>query len=364
MEKKHKLTYNDIDEPWQPLSDDSVEFVLTREDFSSARPLISVERTSQAPIVEIVPIAPVQTEKEKVVEVVAVADEAVVPVTEAQEKQQAADTVAEDEIVPVTEFQVKQQVADETDAPVTETHQEKPLADTKDAIHTPEIVSDESSTQVAVEDDSVAPVTETQEKPLADTLTEDDVVPVTETQVKLLSDLAEGSGQSETATEQEVITLIHHEPAEDTTESTVTELWKVDLLQESLIKVDETTTHSDVDNEGSGGPLTDSASEGSGLADSLPTFLSDDIAEGSGSPSTESDELFRGSPTTIIPSNDDDTPTATDSQLLILKGVLTTEEITTESTSESDTIHLKDLNEKEVKSTESPIESTEQVRLT
>lgn len=361
------MAYNDIDEPWQPLSDDSVEFVLTREDFSSARPLINVERTSQAPIVEIVPVAPVQTEKEKVAEVVVVADEAVVPVTE---KQQAADTVAEDEIVPVTESQVKQQVADETDAPVTET-QDKPLADTKDAIHTPEIVSDESSTQVAevekqqvaVEDDSVAPVTETQEKPLADTLTEDEVVPVTETQVKLLSDLAEGSGQSDTATEQEVITLIHHEPAEDTTESAVTELWKADLLQESLIKVDE-TTHSDVDNEGSGGPLTDSASEGSGLADSLPTFLSDDIAEGSGSPSTESDELFRGSPTTIIPSNDDDTSTATDSQFLIPKDGLATEETTTESTSESDTIHLKDLNEKEVKSTESPIESTEQVRLT
>ena len=293
LEAKHNLTYNDIDQPWQTISDDSRElvFALKREDSpSSARPLIdSEEQTSQAP--------------------------AVVPVTDKQE-----DSVAADEsVVPVTETQEKQQQV----------------------------------TDAIAADDSAVSVTETQEKSLADT--KDASEKVAETQEKTLANMEEGSGQSDstnsTITEEEVVIFIHQD-AEDnsTTDSAVTtEFWKVDVIES--VKVDEpvATQSNESVNEGSGNlALADSGNdEGSGVAEIFINVFSDGLI-GEGSAANETDEAENS--TTILPETvNDDASTTTEGN----------EESTTESASESAVIHTKDLDEKDVKSTESPIESTE-----
>ena len=358
LEAKHNLTYNDIDQPWQTISDDSHElvFALKREDSpSSARPLIdSEEQTSQAPAV-----VPVTDKQEDSV----AADESVVPVTETQEKQQqVTDAIA----------------ADDSAVSVTET-QEKSLADTKDAS---EKVADDSSVTessdpvtelgnpvmvVAKDDDATAaPVTETQEKSVSDTLTQDDILPVTETQEKTLANMEEGSGQSDstnsTITEEEVVIFIHQDAEDNSTidSAVTTEFWKVDVIE--IVKVDEpvATQSNESVNEGSGNlALADSSNdEGSGVAEILINVFSDGLI-GEGSAANETDEAENS--TTILPETVNDDASTTDSPS-ILKGGLATEgneESTTESASESAVIHTKDLDEKDVKSTESPIESTE-----
>uniref|UniRef100_A0A0P5RYD0 Uncharacterized protein n=1 Tax=Daphnia magna TaxID=35525 RepID=A0A0P5RYD0_9CRUS len=296
LEKKHKFAYNDIDQPWQPISgDDSVEndsheFILQGDDFVSVKPVVrdTKHQASEAPVVA--------------------ADEAVVPVTEAQSQAVTLTDVVAD---------VEDAVAEVT------TTQEKILADPVD---------------------NAVPATTTHEKLLADA--EDDGLSVTTTHEKLLAD--EVLGQSETATEQDVATLSPvNEPVE---ESTTLSVLKVALIEESLVKVAQ-VEDSEV-SEGSGQPLIDSTNndEGSGAAE----VFKFDAAEGSGS----TDELFKEIQTTIQPEiSNDEVATETESTLLLNNDGLAGDDlaITTEAVdTKLAAIVEQQLGEKEVKPTDSP----------
>ncbi len=374
MEKKHKFAYNDIDQPWQPISDDdsdeddSHEIVLKPENSVSVQPLVKddVKLTSQSPVVltDQAPVTPViKAEETPAVPVTKAEEIPVVPVIKAEETP-AVPVIKTEEtpVVPVIK-------TEETPA-VTEAGKEQQVAD---AIS--EIVA-------AVAEDEVA--TTTHEKLLTSSDIEDDV-PATTTHEKLLgvADEVEGSGQSDAAVaEEESVTVIHsNEPIEDSTFSAL----KTDLDVESVTKV---TDDSDV-NEGSGQPLSDSvtnsADEGSGgqpLSDSADEgsgqLLSDSADEGSGQPQIENafadegsgaadsntegsglvDDLIKEIDHTIQPEiSNEESSTGTHFDLHLKDALAfdspsaTTEFLTTDDV----------LNEKEVKSTDIP--TADEVRL-
>ena len=343
MEKKHKFAYNDIDQPWQPISDgdsaedDSHEIVLKQNDFVSVQPLVKdeVKQVSESPVVvaDETPVTPVVKAEDTPAVPITKAEEALVvaPVVEAEKEQQVADAislivtaVAEDEVA-------------------TTTH-EKLLADIED----------------------IVPATTTNEKLLADI---EDNVPATTTHEKLLgvADEVEGSGQSDPVVEQESVTISQpNEPVEDSTFSA----FKTDLVEESVTKVaDESDT-----NEGSGQLLSDSADEGSGQP------LSDSADEGSGQPLKDFAGEGSGQPLADIPSSDEGSGAADTTEESGLAGELIKEiehtiqpEISNEesSTGTHSDVHLKDdlafdsltttessttdlVDEKEVKSTDTP----------
>jgi hypothetical protein len=374
LEKKHKFAYNDIDQPWQPISDDdsdeddSHEIVLKPENSVSVQPLVKddVKLTSQSPVVltDQAPVTPViKAEETPAVPVTKAEEIPVVPVIKAEETP-AVPVIKTEEtpVVPVIK-------TEETPA-VTEAGKEQQVAD---AIS--EIVA-------AVAEDEVA--TTTHEKLLTSSDIEDDV-PATTTHEKLLgvADEVEGSGQSDAAVaEEESVTVIHsNEPIEDSTFSAL----KTDLDVESVTKV---TDDSDV-NEGSGQPLSDSvtnsADEGSGgqpLSDSADEgsgqLLSDSADEGSGQPQIENafadegsgaadsntegsglvDDLIKEIDHTIQPEiSNEESSTGTHFDLHLKDALAfdspsaTTEFLTTDDV----------LNEKEVKSTDIP--TADEVRL-
>lgn len=376
MEKKHKFAYNDIDQPWQPISDDdsdeddSHEIVLKPENSVSVQPLVKddVKLTSQSPVVlaNQAPVTPViKAEETPAVPVIKAEETPVVPVTKAEDtpavpviktEETPAVLVTETEETPTLPVTKAEEVP--VVAPVTEAGKEQQVAD---AIS--EIVA-------AVAEDEVA--TTTHEKLLTSSDIEDDV-PATTTHEKLLgvADEVEGSGQSDAAVaEEESVTVIHsNEPIEDSTFSAL----KTDLDVESVTKVAD---DSDV-NEGSGQPLSDSvtnsADEGSGGQP-----LSDSADEGSGQPQIENafadegsgaadsntegsglvDDLIKEIDHTIQPEiSNEESSTGTHFDLHLKDALAfdspsaTTEFLTTDDV----------LNEKEVKSTDIP--TADEVRL-
>ena len=315
LEKKHKFAYNDIDQPWQPISDDdsaeddSHEIVLKPENFVSVQPLVKddVKLTSQSPVVlaDQAPVTPViKAEETPVVPVIKAEEIPAVPVIQAEEipvvpvittEETPAVLATKTEEIPA----VSVTETEETPAvPVTKAEEVSVVALVTEAGKEQQVADAISEIVAAVAEDEVA--TTTHEKLLTSDIEDD--VPATTTHEKLLevADEVEGSGQSDAAVaEKESVTVIHsNEPIEDSTFSAL----KTDLDVESVTKVAD---DSDA-NEGSGQPLSDSvtnsADEGSGgqpLSDSADEgsgqLLSDSTDEGSGQPHIENAFADEGS---------------------------------------------------------------------
>lgn len=316
LEKKHKFAYNDIDQPWQSVSsddsleNDSHEFILKEEVLISVKPVVrdTKHQTSESSVV----------------------DKAIVPVIEAAKQQDQA-------VVAVTE-EAKQQAVAVTDI----------VADVEDAI----VEATTTQEKILAEVEENVPATTTQEKLLA--VAEDDDLSVTTTQENLLADKV--LDESEPVTEQEIATIVPaNEPVED---STALPVVKVELVEESLVKVAQVEI-----SEGSDQQLIDSTNADEG-SDAAEVFKLD--VEGSGSTA----ELVKEIQTTIQPEiSNDEAATGTESTLLLNKDVLAGDEtdltITTElADTKLATTDEEQLDEKEVKSTDSPSADEVQKRVT
>ncbi len=346
MEKKHKFAYNDIDQPWQPISDDSSEeddsheIVLKLEESVSVQPLVKdeVKETSQSPVLvaDQAPAAPViKTEETPAAQATKAEETPAVSVTKAEEVPAVTVTKAEEapavvvtkaeETPAVTAIKAEETPADTVTAAeeipsvsVTKTEEAPSVTVTKSeetlvitvtkAEKTPAVVvtkaeesllvapvieaekeqqvADAISESVAtVAEDEVAATT-THEKLLADI---EDNVPETTTQEKLLAaaDEVEGSGQSDPVADVESVTIGQaNEPIEDSTFS----ILKVDSDdEESATKVAQIDV-----------------TEGSAAA--LQPALSDSVTnadEGSGQPLSDSADLGSGQPLSDIIVNDE-----------------------------------------------------------
>ncbi|XP_046656224.1 fibrous sheath CABYR-binding protein-like isoform X2 [Daphnia pulicaria] len=286
LEKKHKFAYNDIDQPWQPISDndsdedDSHEIVLKVEESVSVQPLVKdeVKKTSQSPVLvaDPAPVAPViKAEETPAAQVTKAEEVSAVTVTKAEETPVATVTKAEEapavdvtkaeetpaitaikaEETPATTVTAVEEIPSESvtkteEAPsvtvskseetlvitVTKAEESPAVVVTKaedtllvapvaEAEKAPQVADAISETVATVAEDEVAATT-THEKLLADL--EDDSVPATTTQEKLLAaaaDEVEGSGQSDPAADVESVTIgqANNEPIEDSTFSVLHE---------------------------------------------------------------------------------------------------------------------------------------------
>ncbi|XP_046462214.1 fibrous sheath CABYR-binding protein-like [Daphnia pulex] len=298
LEKKHKFAYNDIDQPWQPISDDesaeddSHEIVLKVEESVSVQPLVKdeVKQTSQSPVLvaDPAPVAPVIKAEETPAAQVTKAEEVpaitatkaeetpVATVTKAEEAPAVDVTKAEEtpavtaikaEETPATTVTAVEEIPSESvtkteEAPsvtvskseetlvitvtkaeespavvVTKAEETLLVAPVAEAEKEPQVADAISETVATVAEDEVAATT-THEKLLADL--EDDNVPATTTQEKLLAaaaDEVEGSGQSDPAADVESVTIgqANNEPIEDSTTFSVLKIDSDD--EESATKV-------------------------------------------------------------------------------------------------------------------------------
>jgi hypothetical protein len=175
LEKKHKFAYNDIDQPWQPISDndsdedDSHEIVLKVEESVSVQPLVKdeVKKTSQSPVLvaDPAPVAPVIKAEETPAAQVTKAEEVpAVTVTKAEETPVATVTKAEEApAVDVTK-------AEETPAITAIKAEESPAVSVTNAEEAPAITAIKAeetpaTTVTAVEEIPSESVTKTEEAP-------------------------------------------------------------------------------------------------------------------------------------------------------------------------------------------------------
>lgn len=350
MEKKHKFAYNDIDQPWQPISDDesaeddSHEIVLKVEESVSVQPLVKdeVKETSQSPVLVADPapaVTPVIKAEETPAAQVTKAEEVpAVTVTKAEEtpavtaikaeespavsvtnaEEAPALTAIKAEETPATTVTATEEIPSESvtkteeapSATVTKSEETLVITVTKaeespavvvpkaeetllvapvvEAEKEPQVADAISETVATVAEDQVAATT-THEKLLADL--EDDNVPATTTQEKLLAaaDDVEGSGQSDPAADVETSVTIgqaNNEPIEDSSTFSVLKVDSDD--EESATKVAQIDV-----------------TEGS--ADAAVQLPSDSVTnadEGSGGQSDSAD-LGSGQPLSDIIANDE-----------------------------------------------------------
>lgn len=307
LEKKHKIAYNDIDQPWTPISDDSQdsdEFVLSQDDFTSARPHVSDSQiTSQAPDV---PVA--TTEEKKLADSVGESDWSKLSTEKVLTSSQPSVSIEEETQSPATESNTVTNLVEKSVIKVDQSDDGDAVNEGSGQALVPSIDNDEGS---GVVDSLAVSIGNDQGSGMADPL------------AASFSD-DEGSGL-----DQSLVVSNSNDEVSGVADSLTT------LLSDDTIAV-----------EGSGSSVTESTD-----------FRAD-------YPTTIQPE-----PSTNVATTETERVLATEVVHLLLKNDLPLtdqpETTTLESDSESTTIETKSLQENNVVEglsvTDSPIESTEQV---